>query len=670
MDHDFAEFKFVVAFLALVSLCDGTTLAVIGVETGSAISNVAITILIFIQGRHSRVFANTAIALGARLIVLPTKIEWLKEQEDRDLDKGKQEQNNLDSTLSGVQLLINETRSQEHVDQHVEQTWRRRVGLGPVNRPFVDDTDDQVAEDGLEEDHSRNEVTPDVDRLLEVTSVEPRKAQRVRHVNPTKNDTHLHLVTVAEEEIVLSSMPSPINTKRIAVVALELTGKSLTLFPVLGDIPLPSTVKESQGLGEHIVVDETGVEREDSHDQGDVTTIVDHGEQFESDLLEGLLPVDHGQRGKEHDDSVSEVTKHDSEEEREGNNGRQGRVDLLVCCGTISIDDGLESLGELVCLQVRWRRLVRANLVDDGWNGETGSVGHILESGTDERQVIGRAPAFSNESPARLIKREEVERLVCSLFLGDEDHPGRQRLSNLSQLSLQSVLSVPQHVLEIVQSDVDLVDLITTLVAVLIDLVKLSPHGLGDLANLGENLFAVGKNDKDILVDSLVGRGVDQGLRDLGLVHVQVATQRTPKNTLKGTNAVTRNDTSDEANVHAGKRSVGIGGRAVLLDILQERGVVVLGRVPNLLHIAVSAVKEATSLLENPSPFSQLDFTLLQCFVALVQGSNSRLQALAALSQLINLVRSRGSKAFDIEIELSERDVGLFHLAVEVACQS
>jgi hypothetical protein len=91
-------------------------------------------------------------------------------------------------------------------------------------------------------------------------------------------------------------------------------------------------------------------------------------------------------------------------------------------------------------------------------------------------------------------------------------------------------------------------------------------------------------------------------LGNLGLVHVQVASQRSPEYALKGGHAVPRDDTGHETDVHARERSLDLGGLVMLLDILQQGRVVVVGRRPDLLDVAVCSVEEAAGLAENPAP--------------------------------------------------------------------
>lgn len=57
---------------------------------------------------------------------------------------------------------------------------------------------------------------------------------------------------------------------------------------------------------------------------------------------------------------MSNIAKHDSEQEREGDNSKESRVDLLVRRDTVTVHDSLESFRKLVRAQESGRRLVCA----------------------------------------------------------------------------------------------------------------------------------------------------------------------------------------------------------------------------------------------------------------------------------------------------------------------
>lgn len=63
---------------------------------------------------------------------------------------------------------------------------------------------------------------------------------------------------------------------------------------------------------------------------------------------------------------MTNVTEHDSEQEWERDDSEKTRVHLLVRRDTITVHDRLEAFRELVRAVERRRRLIRAELMQDG----------------------------------------------------------------------------------------------------------------------------------------------------------------------------------------------------------------------------------------------------------------------------------------------------------------
>ncbi len=59
----------------------------------------------------------------------------------------------------------------KHVNEHVQERGRRQRGFAPINGPFVQDTNDQIAKDGEQEGNLRYEVRIDVDRSFELEMI-------------------------------------------------------------------------------------------------------------------------------------------------------------------------------------------------------------------------------------------------------------------------------------------------------------------------------------------------------------------------------------------------------------------------------------------------------------------------------------------------------------------
>ena len=669
VDHDFAELE-LLAVLSINVLGDHGGIRVSGRPAVCVVF--AILIIVIVKSRDTGVLANATVALSASAVVLPAEVEGLEEEQDGDLDNSEQEKNHLYAGLTGVKLLFDRTRRKEHVNQHVEQTRGLLSNAVPVDAPFVNDTEDQVAEDGLEEDHARNEVAPDVNRRTEVTSVDVAEAQVVGHVSPTHNNRQLHLVGVGEEQIVLGVVPAPIQTEWVGVALDASCGKCLLGLGVVAirEVPFPHGREQGKLLGEDITVDQTGVHGEDSHHQHDVATIERHTEKLILlSALQGLLPVDHGGCGESHDGTVTKITEHDGEQEREGDDGRQTRVDFGVLGSTICVNDGLETDGEFVGLVVGGWRLGSLDLVNNRRDAKSSVVVDILKRGLDQTERVGRAPSLSNQGLACRVVAEAVESLVHSLLLLGDDHPGGKRATDLVELSIQSALGVAQDVRQILKARVDLVDLVSAQFAVLVDVVNACAQALRNLADLRDDLLAVGEDDEDVLVHLFVVLGVDDGVRDFALVHVQVATQSTPQDALEGAHSLSRDDTSNKANVHHAEALllrcvvVSVG----LLHVAQQRRVV--GRVdalPDLFRLASCAVKESTSLTQYPTPLGEFSFPLLECLVALVQALDARLKALAAVGKFVNLGGRRRGHVVGEVVDGAHADAISLDLLAEV----
>ena len=85
----------------------------------------------------------------------------------------------MNGGLAWIQLFINRTWCQEHVDQHVQQTWCRLLNGNPINTPFVDNTNGQVTENTVHEDETWNEVTDNINDRLEVDGIDERECIRI-----------------------------------------------------------------------------------------------------------------------------------------------------------------------------------------------------------------------------------------------------------------------------------------------------------------------------------------------------------------------------------------------------------------------------------------------------------------------------------------------------------
>lgn len=146
-------------------------------------------VLFEIVARGSAVVAillagKTVVPLRDDPLMLLVQHVWLEAEHPRHAHQRDQEQHDLDETLAGVELRlrIDSAGGEEHVDEHVEETGRGGRGLGPVDRPLVDDAHDEVAKDAPHEEDLGDELGVDVEVLLEVQVVRDLEADRKRHL--------------------------------------------------------------------------------------------------------------------------------------------------------------------------------------------------------------------------------------------------------------------------------------------------------------------------------------------------------------------------------------------------------------------------------------------------------------------------------------------------------
>lgn len=128
---------------------------------------------------------QTMVPLRDDPLMLLVQHVWLEAEHPRHTHQCDQEQHHLDESLARVELRlrIDSAGGEEHVDEHVEETGRGGRGLGPVDRPLVDDADDEVAKDAPHEEDLRDELGVDVEVLFKVQVVRDLEADRKRHLS-------------------------------------------------------------------------------------------------------------------------------------------------------------------------------------------------------------------------------------------------------------------------------------------------------------------------------------------------------------------------------------------------------------------------------------------------------------------------------------------------------
>ena len=118
-----------------------------------------------------------------------------------------------------------------------------------------------------------------------------------------------------------------------------------------------------------------------------------------------------------HQNTMSKIPKHDGEEERECDESVQGRIHFLVISHSICINDGLETVCELICPIESRGCLFRFHLVNDGGYCRIALPRPLFQSVTDVIKVGSRCPTFSDKSFRGDINIEHVHGMVDSFDL-------------------------------------------------------------------------------------------------------------------------------------------------------------------------------------------------------------------------------------------------------------
>mmetsp|Transcript_6289 Transcript_6289/g.14517 ORF Transcript_6289/g.14517 Transcript_6289/m.14517 type:complete len:341 (-) Transcript_6289:1413-2435(-) len=280
--------------------------------------------------------------------------ERLGHEQHRHRDERGDEQEELQVLLPVEEpvLLLVDARRHEHGDERVQQRGRPQRKTDPVSRPLEQDHEHEVAEDGEEEDELGDELEPDGAHVAELEVVEQRERDAERHLRHAEDNGDLHLERVEEGHLIRRQLPRGIDAEghhRAVPRVFRRVGRQV----VRG-------AEEAEGHREGLVVDEADVGGEGAVEEEHVPPAVDHREDVVELLLaERLLVADEVQREEQQQRPVSDVAEHDPEEEGEADDGESARVHLAVPGETVRVDQPLETRGELVCRQVRRRRLVR-----------------------------------------------------------------------------------------------------------------------------------------------------------------------------------------------------------------------------------------------------------------------------------------------------------------------
>jgi len=231
---------------------------------------------------------------------------------------------------------------------------------------------------------------------------------------------------------------------------------------------------------------------------------------------------------------MAQVTEHDSEEEREGDDGEEAWVDFLVGCNSVRINNALEALGELIgAVERRWL-LAGTNLNENGRDVGTCFLRRVLKRSLDASDIASGAPALSYKRLLARVVTEQVECLINDPLLEHRVFPAGDALSNGFKFKTTSTLGIGECHANILEPICDVLNSIATFVGTSVDGVNSRTHGLSDLANLAQQNITMSEDDEHILARLRERHRVDERLLDVGVVHVEVAAENTPKDPLKG----------------------------------------------------------------------------------------------------------------------------------------
>ena len=162
-----------------------------------------------------------------------------------------------------------------------------------------------------------------------------------------------------------------------------------------------------------------------------------------------------------------------------------------------------------------------------------GSHGGVPERQLDHGDVACGAPPLSDQRFAPDVVVKQVERLVHCLVLAHEVLPAEEALADLAELRPACAARVEERHFEVLDAPVHVAQRVDALVGIRIDRVDGRAEGLGHPADFGEQRIAVRKDDEHVLVSRAAGRSIDEGISDIGVVHVKVATEDAPQHALK-----------------------------------------------------------------------------------------------------------------------------------------
>ena len=163
------------------------------------------------------------------------------------------------------------------------------------------------------------------------------------------------------------------------------------------EIGSPRRSEDVDGFGEDIVVDETRVDGEESHEKDDISSSEEDCPDFLCSpfVLKSLFFEDHPEGEERKKNSMSRISEHHREEKRKSDQDEGHWIDFSISGHTVGIDQILKSLSEFIqSMKGRWLFHTDQSMNDRRHFFSSRSFVHrqsnIFES-------IDRRPTFGNE---------------------------------------------------------------------------------------------------------------------------------------------------------------------------------------------------------------------------------------------------------------------------------
>mmetsp|Transcript_11891 Transcript_11891/g.24589 ORF Transcript_11891/g.24589 Transcript_11891/m.24589 type:complete len:252 (-) Transcript_11891:373-1128(-) len=224
-------------------------------------------------------------------------------------------------------------------------------------------------------------------------------------------------------------MPHGIKTKGVdrlgGAVRSGLDGNGTLLdLPVVLTVKDPARAKEVETKGEHIVVNETGVNGEETHHGNHIPTGVHTSCHLAKlGLVVGLLVPKEVEAGAQEEETVTDITVHDTEEEGEGGGCEEGGVGLSITGNTVRVHELLVTVGELVGGEMGGRsRPGLGDLVNVRGHVGVHAGMRTSDGVTELGGRFGDHPTLATEHAGN-VRLEHVERVVDGLLADDDPCP-------------------------------------------------------------------------------------------------------------------------------------------------------------------------------------------------------------------------------------------------------